>query len=339
MQTFLHKIQLFFSLFRYLTIRRIANLLLLALSYIRSHAGLHKLENCSPYYISIETANFCNLHCPECPVGIRETPKSGRATFDFQLYKKIIDELKLTLIHVILYFQGEPFLNKQLYAMIKYANNARIYTSTSTNGQFLNNNNAKEIVLSGLNKLIVSVDGTTQEVYETYRVGGNLDRAIEGIKRVVEWKKELKSITPLVEMQFIVFKTNEHQINEMKQLAKSLNVDRMTFKTAQIYDFENGNVLMPANKKYSRYRQDKTGKYHIKSTLPNHCWRLWSGSVIDTNGSVLPCCFDKNSGFSFGNIGDGSFSTNWHSKKASEFRSGILLNRKQHEMCRNCTSR
>ncbi|HET7734050.1 MAG TPA: radical SAM protein, partial [Paludibacter sp.] len=198
----------------------------------------------SPSFISVETSNYCNLHCPECPVGRSQTPKTGHAYFDLTLYKKLIDEQKSTLLHVILYFQGEPLLNKQLAEFIQYAHDAKIYTSTSTNGQLLNKKNAKDIVLSGLDKLIVSVDGSTQETYESYRVGGKLQKTLDGIKELVYWKNELKSVTPLLEIQFIVFKTNEHQLAEMKKLAKSLHADRLTFKTAQLYDFENGNMRL-----------------------------------------------------------------------------------------------
>jgi len=223
--------------------------------------------------------------------------------------------------------------------MINYAHRARLYTSTSTNAQFLTQSRAKELVLSGLDKLIISVDGSTQETYETYRIGGKLEKALNGIKYVVALKKEFKSVTPLVEVQFLVLKTNEHQMKEMKQLAKSLGADRLTFKTTQLYDFENGHKLMPATKKYSRYKQNKTGFYQLKAKQPNHCWRLWNGAVVNSNGEVLPCCFDKLSEFSFGNIANDSFINNWQNKKASGFRRKILQNRKQFEMCRNCTSR
>jgi radical SAM protein with 4Fe4S-binding SPASM domain len=289
--------------------------------------------------LSIETANYCNLHCPECPVGTGENPKTERSTFDLTLYRRLIDEQKSTLQHVILYFQGEPLINHQLHEFIHYAHQAKIYTSTSTNGQLLNKKNAKDLVESGLDKLIVSVDGSTQEAYASYRVGGKLQKTLDGIREIVYWKRELKSVTPLVEMQFIVLKTNEHQLADMKKLARELEVDRLTFKTAQLYDFKYGNKLLTSLNKYARYRKMKDETFEIKSKLPNHCWRLWSGAVVNAHGEVLPCCFDKGSDFSFGNVKDATFAASWHTKKASGFRDSILENRKQYEMCRNCTSK
>jgi radical SAM protein with 4Fe4S-binding SPASM domain len=339
MQLFLNKIRRFFVSINYITLKRSVNFVQLIFSYLISLTGRHKITNLSPFFLSIETANYCNLHCPECPVGTGQNPKTGHAKFDLTLYKRLIEDQKSTLQHVILYFQGEPLLNNQLQEFIQYAHNARIYTSTSTNGQFLNKKNAKDLVTSGLDKLIVSVDGSTQETYETYRVGGRLQKTLDGIQEIIYWKNELNSATPLIEMQFIVLKTNEHQLHDMKKIARKLKVDRLTFKTAQLYDFEHGNKLLTSLNKYARYKKVKDGTFEIKSDLPNHCWRLWNGAVVNAYGGVLPCCFDKGSDFSFGNVNDDSFATNWHTKKASDFRDGILKNRKQYEMCRNCTSK
>src|ERR1035437_4866232 len=323
---------------RYLSILKTVNGLKLISLYLFSFTNFMKLTKLSPCFISVETTNFCNLHCPECPVGTGKNSKGDKSSFDIELYKNLIDELKPKLLHVILYFQGEPFLNLHLFEMIRYANEARIYTSTSTNGQFLTEKVAREIVVSGLDKLIVSIDGSTQEVYETYRQGGNLQKVTEGINYIVEWKKELNSATPLIEIQFLVLKSNEHQMNDMKILAKSLQADRLAFKTAQLYDFENGNELLTTIDRYARYRIGKDGKYSIKGKQPNRCWRMWSGAVVNVHGEVLPCCFDKSSGHSFGNITGSTFSDCWQGEKASGFRGKIIKNQKQFEMCRNCTS-
>ena len=321
-----------------MSIQKTVNLLKLFVAYLFSFSDLKLFRNIYPHFISIEAANFCNLRCPECPVG--NSKKSGieKATFDDTLYKKTINELSPALQHVMLYFQGEPFLHNQLTGLIHYAHKANIYTSTSTNGQFLNKKTAGDIVLSGLDKLIVSIDGTTQQVYETYRVGGKLQNAIDGINSIVEAKKEFNSITPMVEIQFLVLKTNEHQMNDMKQLAKSLEVDRLTFKTAQLNDFENGSELLTSINRFARYKKAHDGKYIVKGRQPNCCWRMRSGAVINVQGEVLPCCFDKSSEYSFGNVNDKSFLECWQSKEAIDFRSKINNNRKQFDMCRNCTS-
>lgn len=334
----LKHIQNYTNIVRYFSFRKVGNFFKLIVSYFLAIFGMQSNTKRMPFFISVEITNYCNLHCPECPVGKNEIATAKRKNFEIDLYKSLIYQLKPTLAHIILYFQGEPFLNRKLTEFIKIAHQAKVYTTTSTNGQFLHKNNVNEIVSSGLNKIIVSIDGSTQEVYETYRIGGTLNVALQGIKELVAAKKKLKSATPSIEIQFLVLKTNEHQMVEMKRLAKSLNVDKLTFKTAQLYDFENGNDLMPTKTKYSRYKKSAEGTYYLKGNQPNRCWRMWSGAVVNVNGEILPCCFDKKSENSFGNINENSFAECWHSKNSSDFRGKILQNRKQFEMCRNCTS-
>jgi len=337
MQNIFSKIKFALQIPKYLTIKKIINLAAIGISYLFSYLGIEKHNNCLPFFLSVEVTNFCNLHCPECPVGLRQITKTEMKTVDPDVFKKLVDEMKSTLIHLILYFQGEPLLNKQIHLLIEYAHNAGIFTSTSTNGQMLTKDNAKLLVQSGLDKLIVSVDGATQESYEKYRIGGRLEKVLDGINHINYWKKELKTSTPIVEMQFLVLKTNEHQLNDMRQMAKELNVDRLIFKTAQLYNFENGNERMTSLNRYSRYKITKTGTYMIKASQPNRCFRLWSGGVVNANGEVLPCCYDKMSEHSFGNVAELDYSVCHKSEKASGFRENILRNRKQFEICRNCT--
>jgi MoaA/NifB/PqqE/SkfB family radical SAM enzyme len=112
----------------------------------------------------------------------------------------------------VFYFQGEPFLNPDFLTMVQYAVSKKIYTATSTNAHYLTDAVAKRTVESGLDRLIISIDGTTQETYQQYRVGGRLDKVLQGAANIVKWKKELKSKTPFVVFQFLVVRHNEHQV-------------------------------------------------------------------------------------------------------------------------------
>src|SRR5450432_1852526 len=141
-------------------------------------------------------------------------------------------------LYLIFYFQGEPYLNRDFLEMVKYASSKRLYTATSTNAHYLTDTVARKTVESGLDRLIISIDGTTQEVYQQYRVGGNINKVIEGARNIVKWKKELKSKTPFVFFQFLVVKPNEHQIEDIKKLAAEVGVNEVRFKTAQVYDYK-----------------------------------------------------------------------------------------------------
>lgn len=314
---------------------KLLNVLKLMVSYGLSFFGVLTRWNVSPQFISIEPSNACNLKCPECPVGMRTSPVQVK-NIEMKLVQKLLDELAPKLMYTTLYFQGEPLLNKNFTEIVKYARRKNILTGTSTNAQVIDDNLAKELVLSGLDRLIISMDGTTPETYESYRVGAKLDKTIQAIQLINKWKKELDSFSPFLEIQFLVLKTNEHQLNEMRKLAKAWKVDKLTFKSAQLYDFENGHPLLTSIDKYARYELRSDGKYHIKNPLRNRCKRLWHGAVITSTGDVLPCCFDKDSRFVFGNINHQSFATCWHSEQSYRFRKAILKNRKGFEMCRNC---
>lgn len=331
------KIRHYTRIFRYISLRKIANFLLIYLSYFLSKKNIMFDGKFVPAFISVEPADFCQLGCPECPVGINLRRKGS--VVDMEMYKRTVDEIKDKLLHIIFYFQGEPLLNKKLPEMIQYAHDSGIYTSTSTNGQALTSEKARELVKSGLDKLIISMDGVTQEVYEKYRKGGKLEKALDAARHVNHWKKELKSLTPMLEIQFIVFGTNEHQITDIKKLAKTLNADRLALKTAQIYNFENGSELIPTTEKYSRYRKLPDGTYRIKNKLRNRCLRLWSGAVVNVNGDVLPCCFDKNATYKSGNLNNSKFSEVMKGDALRNFRKSVLAERSQHEICRNCTEK
>ena len=289
-----------------------------------------------PFSISIEPTTSCNLRCPECPSGLRSfTRPTGMLNED--LFKNTIDQLRSTLSYLVFYFQGEPYLHPQFLDLVGYASSQKIYTATSTNAHYLNDEMAKRTIQSGLDRLIISIDGTTQESYESYRIGGKLDKVIEGTKNIIRWKKELKSLTPFVVFQFLVVKQNEHQIEAVRALAKEIGVDHVALKTAQIYDYENGSELIPTIDKYSRYKKNVEGKYSIKNELHNHCWKMWHSCVITWDGKVVPCCFDKDAHYVMGNLQDQSFKEIWQSDKYNSFRASLLRSRSEIEMCRNCT--
>ena len=175
---------------RKLTFTKFFNGVKLWLSYHASRLTKKNWIWGKPLAISIEPTTACNLGCPECPSGLKEfTRKTGN--LNQELNKKIIDESFKSLIYANYYFQGEPFINPNFLEMVSYASQKGIHTSTSTNAHFISNEVAEKTVKSGLDRLIVSIDGTTQDVYEQYRVHGDLDKVIEGTKNILEAKKEL----------------------------------------------------------------------------------------------------------------------------------------------------
>lgn len=289
-----------------------------------------------PFSVSFEPTTSCNLRCPECPSGLRSFSRPI-GMLEPSFFRKTIDELSNHLFYLTFYFQGEPYLNKNFLEMVTYAKQKKIYTSTSTNAHYFTDEVAKKTIESGLDRLIISIDGTTQETYQQYRVGGQLSKVIEGAKLIVKWKKELQSTTPFVIFQFLVVKPNEHQIDDLKLLAKDIGVDEVILKTAQVYDYENGNELIPENEQYSRYRKNSDGTYSIKNSLENSCWKLWHSCVITWDGKVVPCCFDKDAQHQLGDLKSNTFNQIWNNDKYKNFRVKLVKGRKEIDICTNCS--
>ena len=325
------------NLFSKLTFRRAWNAGKVLSSFYLSKWTSKPVQWGYPISISFEPTTSCNLRCPECPSGLRAfTRTTGMLQEDF--FSQTIDQLSKDLLYLVFYFQGEPYLNPAFLDMVKYASGKGIYTATSTNAHYLNDTNSRKTVESGLDRLIISIDGTTQDVYQQYRVGGKLEKVLEGARNIVKWKKELKSKTPFIFFQFLVVKPNEHQVEEIKELGKEIGVDEVRFKTAQVYDYQNDpNQLIPTIQKFSRYRKNEAGNYEVKNSLDNHCWRLWHATVITWDGLVVPCCFDKDAQHALGDLKGVPFKEIWHNEQYIHFRRQILQSRRNIEICANCS--
>lgn len=288
-----------------------------------------------PLSLSVEPTTSCNLRCLECPVGQKQLQRPA-GNMRPELFRSCIDQLSDTLIYLMLYFQGEPFLYPGIIDMIRYASEKGIYTAVSTNGHHLDKDMARQIVPSGLDRLIVSLDGASQDTYEKYRAGGTFEKVVEGLDNLAGMKRLLNSRKPFLEIQFLVMGHNEHEIPEIRALGKKFGIP-VSLKTIQIYNLEKNVRLIPQNPFYSRYIKDVHGNFVIKSRLPNRCFRMWSGAVMTWDGMVVPCCFDKNADHVMGTINSSEFREIWKGKNYAEFRLGILTCRECIDICRNCT--
>jgi MoaA/NifB/PqqE/SkfB family radical SAM enzyme len=244
---------------------RVLNAFKLYSSYHLSKVFNKNIHWGKPLSVSIEPTTSCNLRCPQCPSGLREFSRPT-GMLKPQLFNDTIDQLSPQLSYLTMYFQGEPFLNKNFLPMVAYANKKNIYTATSSNAHYFTEENARKTVESGLSKVIISIDGISDETYKKYRIGGVLNKVLSGTKELVKQKKLAKSSTPHIVWQFIVFGHNEHELEDVKKMAHDFDVDELAIKTAQIYDFGVSEDLIPKNEEYSRYK--KVGDtYKIKNKL------------------------------------------------------------------------
>ena len=211
---------------RYFSWRKLINILL-----IEAELKLNrKRVRGKPYEWEVDTTNICQLKCPLCHTGLDNIHRA-KGVMSFETYRKTVDEIKNYCVWLTLYSWGEPFLNKDIDEYIAYAHRARLATIISTNlNKPLTTEMAEAVVRSGLDTMIVSLDGVTQEVYEQYRVAGCLDRVLDNLRLLVETKRRLGFETPYLEWQFIVMKQNEHQIEAARALAEEIGVNGIIFK-------------------------------------------------------------------------------------------------------------
>jgi len=291
-----------------------------------------------PYWLTIDPTNFCTLKCPFCPTGQGRNSRP-KMMLSLDNFKRIIDELGPYLIHIDFCNWGEPLLNKQIYQMIKSAKQYHIDTKIDSNLNQFSEQDAENLILSGLDKLIVSIDGATPETYSKYRVGGNFNRVMDNLKLLVEKKRHFNKIYPYICWQFLVFRHNEHEIEKVKRIGRDLGVDVGITKA-----FIGNKDWIPLNEDYSHYRREEiNNEYtyeHFKPPQEAMCNWPWEAVVINPNGSVSPCCSVEDEKDDFGNIFQQPFMEIWNNEKYRMARKYIkdkkIIQSKDDNICIHC---
>lgn len=287
-----------------------------------------------------EMSNNCNLNCLLCNTGgMREYYKHvQRGYMSFETFKIGLDKLLPELESVLLYNWGEPFLNKGLFKCIEYSYTQRVKTQLSTNMMLYTEGIGENLIQSRLMKLIVSCDGINQETYGKYRRGGDISRVIKGVESLIELKKRLKSKQPFIEMQCIVFKFNENEMNTYEKFWKSIGVDtvnfiRMSFMSKLGKDITQKLDYIPNNEKYQ--------PFHPYGNVKK-CFDLYKHITIDWNGDWYTCCFPSGEReYKVGNIVTDNFWEVWNGKKYQYNRRLIKKQKSEGQycetMCHDCT--
>ena len=296
-----------------------------------------------PTHLMIEPTSICNIKCVLCPV--TEGLKRDSGYMDLELFKKAIDQIGDYVFLILLWDWGEPFLNPQIYDMIIYAKQRNIKIVSSTNGHiFAQRDYAERVVRSGIDSLIFAVDGITQQTYERYRQGGDMEKVMAGIKNVIEVRKILKLKTPLVNMRFIVAKHNEHEVPKLKTFAENIGVDLLTIRT--LYPFDDGysratktdgSEFIPKNPYYQRFAYIPETHSRIRRRR-NPCKTLWNNPVIHWNGNVCPCTFDPHDKHVLGTLTKDTFKEIWFGASYRKFRLEFRRNYQSLDLCAECTN-
>ncbi|QPJ65197.1 MAG: radical SAM protein [Candidatus Nitrohelix vancouverensis] len=307
-------------------LRRRFNRLKIKLSY---RLGISRLSS-MPKMLNLDPTNHCNLKCPLCPTGLGDE-SVDRGTMKLEEYKKVVDKLGKWLQSVNLYSWGEPFLNKSVVDMVSYtANENKIRTITSSHFNNISDEQIEKLSVSGLDKIIVSVDGATQEVYEKYRVGGQIDAVFGNMRKLVAAKRKNNSSIKIV-WNFLVMKQNEHEMDMARQIAAEIGVE-LTFSIMRTNlkddilgkvedNVEKDKEWIPQSPDYNPYDLEKKER---KNPI-TFCKRPWMETFVNWNGDVFPCgCVMTEKQYSMGNVFEQEFEDIWNGPKYIAARKELL---------------
>lgn len=261
----------------------------------------------------IEPTDLCNLKCTICYLQNTKLKREKHRMF-FGEFKKIVDDIQSHCIYISLFYAGESLLNRDVYDMVEYSNRNNIITSISTNAMLMNEESCRNLITSGLDRLIISFDGATKKSYEKIRKGAKWETVINNIKTMIRLRKELKSKKPFVSLQMVVTKDNEYEIELFKKLADDLNVDEAYAKSLYTYPTGSDKFF----KKIVKLNPSKKYRRKVISMREN-CTALWR-PLVTCSGDVYPCCYDEDSRYPMGNTNEDSFWNIWWSEKYQNFR-------------------
>jgi len=295
-----------------------------------------------PPILQIEPSNVCNLRCLTCPTGAGLINRPA-AMMPFPMFRSVIDQVKDYVSLLVFWSWGEPFLNRDAFNMIRYAKDNGLLVHTSSNGHFLDSREqARKVVESGLDSLIIAADGLDQKTYEKYRKGGSLEKVIRSIRNIVSERASLGVDHPRITFRFIAMKHNEHQLEGVRTFAEGLGADAVSFRSPVLrrpdLDFEDR--LAPLQPEYQRFscHDSPSGSGRLKLDK-NYCHRPYANLTIFSNGDVVACENDFNSTAPFGNVAHDSVRRILSSETPKAFLKIFRRDLDNFSFCRECENR
>jgi MoaA/NifB/PqqE/SkfB family radical SAM enzyme len=328
------------SVMKHGTPRKWANLSRVELERKRRRVELHG----HPYILFIDPCNYCNLRCPLCPTGVDDLGRP-QAMLSLAHFKKYFDPLAPYLFEAYLWNWGESLLNKQVYSMIEHAQRLNVGTNISTNLVKLDSSDLDNIIDSGLEYLVVALDGASPESYIQYRVRGDYGRVIENLSELLRRRNARGKRTPFVEWQFLVMKQNQHEVQQAEVLSKKLGVDILRLARCDIpYEYQYRKDLAEAwlpTPVEGRVRSDDKNRQFGQAAKPGPCFYLYRTMLVNPDGGVSPCCIVHGKNDDFADLNGVAIEPQkiWNNEKyrsaRSLFSSQIVPDR-QAIVCDNC---
>ena len=299
----------------YGTQRKFLNYLM---SYVEARAGISSRAVAKPFTCYVDVSSACNLRCPLCPTGMRR--KGARAAMmSPATFERVLEELGPFIYDMHLYNWGESLLNPDIAEMAALAHGRGIATCISTNGNHMPDGLARDLVESGLDRLVFSIDGATQETYEQYRAGGDLEEALAHVRQVLDERQRAGRRTPRVVWQFLTMRHNEHEIDDVQRRAREIGVDEVSFEWFRTNVYEE--LLTPVEELVEKYRDwiptlEAFTKFDVEQRATRmgagRCLQPWYRIVIGPTGDAYPCCSIYDEKLKFGNILETPLAALWN---------------------------
>jgi radical SAM protein with 4Fe4S-binding SPASM domain len=257
----------------------------------------------------------------------------------YEEFVKIIDKVGPEANHVMFYYMGEPFLNKEAYRMIRYARDMGLYVMTCTNGDVVDPESLYEC---GINLVSFQIGGVTQETHSLYRVNSHLSRVIHNLSRYLEIirSRGREPAEHQVELGFIVMRHNEGEIEQFLKMAEEIGVDRKNVIRPCVRTPDQGREFLPESDAYWIYDRAKLEEEGCliprRQTPENSCPWLYHSITIQVDGSVVPCCRDPQGRHIVGNLLEQPLDEVWNGPKLRAFRGAVLKGQREMDICRLC---
>lgn len=275
----------------------------------------------------IEPINRCNLKCATC-----FSHQGGRLKRDMSLreFKRIIDANASEIKQISLYNYGEPLCNRSIFPMIRYAKENNIsFIKIATNGMLLSAKARDKLLRSGLDYLSVSCDGASAKTYEEFRKRGDFKKVLLNLRRLVNERDRQKSRL-IIGLQFIIMKHNEGDIKKVLRPSKDLGVDYLRLKKVLVKN-ERWRHLLPLNPEYNRYSS--------RAANPKVCSKPAEELAINSDGTVVSCCYIVSGDikkFNLGNISTATLKQIMEFSMYRDFVSYCALDKSIFSCCAKC---
>lgn len=274
--------------------------------------------------IYIEISNLCNLQCSFCPEVLR--PKK---IMDSENFKEIVEKVKNHAEEICLHLMGEPLLHPKFTEILEHCENNNVLINLTSNGILLDRYQERLFSSKSLRQINFSIQ-SFKDNFPQKDLNDYLDKISKFILELNEKRPEVYVNLRLWNLGAKAYENEEvlQYFEKLFNISIKRSVDVGSIKSKRIW-----------NKVYLHFdsRFDWPSFYLPPQGDQGKCYGLKSHIGIHANGTVVPCCLDKEAVIDLGNINENSLEDILNSKRAENMRKGFQNGRRVEKLCQHCT--